>query len=313
MVCEPEITRIAQEFETQSIAETHHTVHHEQSAATRAKFTKHVVNSLTEPVKEFDLLFLRRQHPCKTSLEQMHDLTVLKSECSLFLRLFISCQRIDSYLEIYLFFVYENHPFPPPLSNNGDLCTGTIFSLLGSLVSHLVIAVPRYFAYMQTQIQNCQRVDIIWDEYVPNSLKESYRMSRRTDLRTRVEDHCAIPGNWQTFLRVYDKEEICLDSLQSRYWHFTRMSRCSAYWSEESLTTLKRYTALLYVQTSPVKSVNDARKLLLTQKGRQIENIPPPKVAESTHTTHNVPRCIHLGIDSRSPCISSAPSRLRMD
>ena len=47
----------------------------------------------------------------------------LQNDCSLFSRLYISCQVRSGDLEE--FFKHENQPFPPSLSNGGAMKTGT--------------------------------------------------------------------------------------------------------------------------------------------------------------------------------------------
>lgn len=45
------------------------------------------------------------------------------------------------------------------------------------------------------------RVDLVWDIYLPNSLKESTREKRGKGVRRKVSDQAKFPGNWVDFLR----------------------------------------------------------------------------------------------------------------
>ena len=59
-----------------------------------------------------------------------------------------------------------------------------------------------YLHYISTQLQSVQRVDIIWDRYIPNSLKDQTRDKRGSGVRRRVEGDARLPGKWGEFLKV---------------------------------------------------------------------------------------------------------------
>ena len=59
-----------------------------------------------------------------------------------------------------------------------------------------------FLPYIQSNLSISQRVDIVWDEYIQNSLKSHTRNSRGTGVRRRVESKSLVPRNWQSFLRV---------------------------------------------------------------------------------------------------------------
>lgn len=52
----------------------------------------------------------------------------------------------------------------------------------------------------------------------------------------------------------------------------------------DSMAMLERYVILMYDRASTSSSVNEARKVLFTRKGRLIDNIPPPADALLQHT-----------------------------
>ena len=54
--------------------------------------------------------------------------------------------------------------------------------------------------------------------------------------------------------------------------------------SDETFSLLQRYVVLLYDRTSELPTVLEARKHLFTQKGRQIESLPPTEAALLQHT-----------------------------
>ena len=49
-------------------------------------------------------------------------------------------------------------------------------------------------SYIERKLNDSTRIDIAWDEYIPNSLKASTRAKRRTGNR-RVLPDSKLPGN----------------------------------------------------------------------------------------------------------------------
>ena len=53
--------------------------------------------------------------------------------------------------------------------------------------------------------------------------------------------------------------------------------------SEGSMLLLELFVVLMYVQTSEIMEVNDARKQLFSQKSRTLDNTPPTQAALTQH------------------------------
>ena len=51
-----------------------------------------------------------------------------------------------------------------------------------------------------------ERLDIVWDRYIADSLKSETRSKRGKEIRRRVEPRSAAPGNWQEFRRIDDNK-----------------------------------------------------------------------------------------------------------
>ena len=62
-----------------------------------------------------------------------------------------------------------------------------------------------------------QRVDIIWDEYVADSLKATARSQRGKGVRRRVQPDTRLPGNWQAFLRINENKSELFGYLAEQY------------------------------------------------------------------------------------------------
>ena len=60
------------------------------------------------------------------------------------------------------------------------------------------------------------RLDIIWDEYTPDSLKADARSKREKGVRRRVEPSSAVPGNWPAFLRIDENKTELFSFLATR-------------------------------------------------------------------------------------------------
>ncbi|KAG1688828.1 Hepatic leukemia factor [Nymphon striatum] len=152
----------------------------------------------------------------------------LKTNLDLFSRLFIVMQQREADMDV--FFKHENNPTPPALSDGGKLRSGTKSDLMNCLVDtvaepptlfevkvldsaavvHMlsVNAVGTFIEYANSvflphvvkQLENCQRIDVVWDTYLPNSIKESTREKRGKGVRRKVLGKNKIPGNWNAFL-----------------------------------------------------------------------------------------------------------------
>ena len=61
--------------------------------------------------------------------------------------------------------------------------------------------------YVGNQLSNVERVDAVWDRYLPSSIKDSAQSKRGNGIRRRVRSDTRIPGDWTAFLRVDEKKQ----------------------------------------------------------------------------------------------------------
>lgn len=87
---------------------------------------------VSDPIKKNSLPTFRAPNK-KTISKEKAKVAVLKEDCSLLSRLYIVCQIRDGNLED--FFKYENQPWPPSLSDLGQLRGGQKADLLKCLPS----------------------------------------------------------------------------------------------------------------------------------------------------------------------------------
>ena len=52
-----------------------------------------------------------------------------------------------------------------------------------------------FLPYITSQLRHAIRVDVVWDEYMPDSLKADSRTKRGRGIRRRVEPSSSITGN----------------------------------------------------------------------------------------------------------------------
>ena len=57
-----------------------------------------------------------------------------------------------------------------------------------------------FIPYLEKQLQNATRLDVVWDTYIPDSLKEFTRERRGKGIRRKVSGETNLPGNWMDFL-----------------------------------------------------------------------------------------------------------------
>ena len=145
--------------------------------------------------------------------KQKAPVTALKDDCSLFSRLYIACQTREGNLED--FFKHENQPWPPSLSNMGEMRSGNKADLLAQLErgisspserpkvtallldgAMIVQMLPTgtsktfqdyidsvFLPYISKQLKHVDRLDIVWDVYIQDSLKAATRDKRGKGLR----------------------------------------------------------------------------------------------------------------------------------
>ena len=188
---------------------------------------------ISDPINKNTLPLFSRPPVGEKSKSQLQ-LTSLKNDCVLFSRLYIASQVRNGNSDE--FFEHENQAFPPALSQNGKIRSGTksdivkcledlvtskektgkpdvdVIILDGSAIVNMLrpgyaktfsdCAMQVFLPYVVSQTQYASRVDVVWDEYHPDSLKSETRSKRGKGVRRRVEPSTAIPGSWKGFLRI---------------------------------------------------------------------------------------------------------------
>ena len=78
-----------------------------------------------------------------------------------------------------------------------------------------------FIPYISKHLQHFTRVDIVWDLYIPDSLKESTREKRGKGVRRKVSGPTKLPGNWIDFLHDPSNKKELFNFLTHKVCEFT--------------------------------------------------------------------------------------------
>ena len=68
-----------------------------------------------------------------------------------------------------------------------------------------------FLPYISKQLESCTRVDVVWDRYLPNSIKESTREKRGKGIRRKVSGNTKLPRKWAEFYVIPQINKSCLN------------------------------------------------------------------------------------------------------
>ena len=86
-----------------------------------------------------------------------------------------------------------------------------------------------FVEWIEKALHNSNRVDIIWDQYKPNSLKDSTREKRGKGIRKKVSGPTKLPSNFQNFLRDSKNKEELFNFLSTKVSHSNSLSGKNVY------------------------------------------------------------------------------------
>ena len=110
---------------------------------------------------------------------------------------------------------------PPSLSKHGVLRSGQKSDMLSCLEldctpdfdeadakliddAHMVhlLRPDEVIPYIERELANTERVDVIWDRYLPDSLQATTRLRRGAGIRQRMrhDENSKFPRNWYSYL-----------------------------------------------------------------------------------------------------------------
>ena len=213
------------------------TVHKVQEIGLRQykKFDKDVIDertvSIHETISKNTLPLFKRQQR-KQIFKASLKLTAVTSDRYLFSRLYIASRQRDGDLEG--FFKHENQPYPPSLSEFGNLRFGKKSDLIacvnketlsppqqasydvkvfdGAAIVHALpvssvatfseYADTKFLPFLENHLKSTKRIDVVWDEYRVASLKEAAREKRGKGVRRKVAGHVKLPQTGRRFSKI---------------------------------------------------------------------------------------------------------------
>ena len=204
-------------------------------------------SSIQNPIKKNNLPLFRKNSK-KVPSNQGKKIAVLKSNLNLFAQLYVALQSRDG--DMREFFSHEVQSFPPALSEFGNIRLPSAKSDLlkclqpngynhvelptqfdckvldGAVIVYSLPTVEAltfdeyaekvFIPHLQQQLHQCKRVDVVWDSYVSNSLKDATREKRGQGIRRKVAGQTKLPKNWMTFLRDPDNKSELFAFLTSK-------------------------------------------------------------------------------------------------
>ena len=198
-----------------------------------------------EPIHENRIDFFRQELVSDSTSKQK----ILKDNCHLFSKLFISCQSREC--DLKEFFRHETQKFPAALSDGGKLHScqksqlATILESLVTIPRHRTsggchhhwwfrprssktfedYAVNDVLSTIQACSTKYKRTNSVFDAYLTSSLKFETRSKRGRGVRRRVTSKGKLLTNWRNFLRDNDNKTALFnylaDTIGQIYLHQT--------------------------------------------------------------------------------------------
>ena len=207
---------------------------------------------ISEPIPKNKLALFSTPSKAANTSRKKAKIQELKHDCNLFSRLYIGAQSREGCLDE--FFSHENQFYPPSLSSGGVLrstkksdileCISnatnmsssypevTAIALDGAAIVHMVNpGSSRTFGdfcelfcrYVHGQLKKAERVDVVFDVYIPDSLKSCIREKRGGGKEGRgrlVDRDSAFPTKkWKSFLSIDENKtrlfQLLADSLSN--------------------------------------------------------------------------------------------------
>lgn len=211
--------------------------------------------SIHDPISRNNLPVFAKSSK-RSASKQEKKIAFLQKNVSIFSQLYIAMQTRDGDMDD--FFAHEVQPYPPSLSEGGKVRLPNAKSDLlkclpkpvdsnppasfdctildGAVVVHSLpitgavtfddYAVKIFIPHLLRHLQHSKRLDVVWDEYIPESLKESTREKRGTGIRRKVGCKVKLPQNWIKFLRDNDNKKELFQFLTDKVESFSFPDNC---------------------------------------------------------------------------------------
>ena len=134
------------------------------------------------------------------------------------------------------------HESTPPETFSCKVLDGAVIVhclSIGGIKTFKEYAEKAFIPHLQSHLQGTERLDVVWDTYRPESLKESTRQKKGKGVRRKVSGETKLPRNWSDFLHDSSNKKELFDFLTYKVANFVFPEGKAVYiTSEESVLTV---------------------------------------------------------------------------
>ncbi|KAG1683216.1 hypothetical protein GQR58_010142 [Nymphon striatum] len=180
MISGPEQARLLKEFEDENLYNNEDTDHHhEEGLYTQKTFVEQALNLVQHRDSDIDAFFKHENHPLPPSLSDGEKL------------------RFGKKSDLLQNLTQNDQKDPPNIFDATALDGAAIVHLLPTANSTTFdeYADNIFLPYIVNCLSRSSRVDVVWDIYISDSIKESTREKRGKGFRRKVAGKNKIPGN----------------------------------------------------------------------------------------------------------------------
>ena len=112
------------------------------------------------------------------------------------------------------------HEFTPPETFSCKVLNGVVIVQCLSIAWITTFkehAEKAFIPHLQSHLQGTERLDVVWDTYRSESLKESTRQKRGKGVRRKVSGETKLPRNWSDFLHDSSNKKELLTFLPIKW------------------------------------------------------------------------------------------------
>ena len=234
----------------------------------KQQFDKYVIDRLHTKEVRIDatlsknrIVIFSNKHNKSVKTDSNANIKLIKQDELLFRRMLIACQNREPDMD--KFFQHENQPYPPSLAISGKMRKTNKSDLLlllekgnqinerknvdkdefvsvidGAFVTQYLkpqgsktineYAVNIFYPHIKSNYKNCQRIDLVWDQYKEVSIKSQTREDRGKGSRVKIKGNTPIPKDWNKMLCVNENKselfeylsEVLVDKFSAENKHF---------------------------------------------------------------------------------------------
>ena len=109
------------------------------------------------------------------------------------------------------------------------LLLSTYYQKLGPQLTFCEYVDKIFIPYLTKQLEQTTQIDIVWDTYLQDSVKESTREKRGKGICRKVTSHAKLPGKWKDFLCDSNNKSELFAFLTSKISQFIFPSNKAVY------------------------------------------------------------------------------------